>query len=89
MDKLALDHSKRMLHLGPDAGLELFDLVGHGAGFVFFVRRFAFAGAHGHVPGNVCVGIGSFFNALVTRITKRDALKWTPDLRQRFKLDTI
>jgi hypothetical protein len=25
--ELALDHAERMLHLGPDAGLQVFDLV--------------------------------------------------------------
>ena len=38
------------------------------------MQRFALAGAYSDVPGNVCVGIRSFFNALVIRIAKGDAI---------------
>lgn len=73
MAKLALDHSKWMLYLGPDASPELFSLVGQGAGFIFSVERFAFAWARGHMPCDIFCGVCTLLNALVTRIAKRDA----------------
>ena len=50
MPELALDDSERVLHLGPDAGLEVFKLIEHRAHRSGFVQRLAFARAHRHMP---------------------------------------
>ena len=47
MPELALDDPERVLHLGPDAGLELFELVEHGAYRAVLVQGFAIARDNG------------------------------------------
>ncbi len=60
-----------MLHLGPDAGLDLLHLVYQRInGVVLLVQRFALAWAHRHMPGDVLAGIGALVRALVARIPK-------------------
>ena len=64
-----------MLHLGPDAGLEFFQLVTQRvAGFVFvFVQRFALARHHGYLPIHIRVlllDLFALFNAPEARVGK-------------------
>ena len=85
--KLALDHPKRMLHLGTDAGLELLHLVDQRVnGVVFLVQRFALTRAHCHMPGEILADIGAFVCALVARITKGVCLL---AMQQAVALDNI
>ena len=66
--ELALDDPKRMLHLGPHAGFELFGLfLQHAPGRVLL--RATLTRAHGHMPIHVS-GFGSFAGALVAPISK-------------------
>ena len=48
--ELALNDPKRVFHLGPDAGLDVFKSVEHRAHWAVLVQRPAFAWAHGHMP---------------------------------------
>jgi hypothetical protein len=43
VSKLTLDHPKRVLHLGADARLELFQLIRQGVADQRFVQRLALA----------------------------------------------
>jgi hypothetical protein len=82
--ELALDNPKRMLHLGPHAGFELFGLfVQRAPGRVLL--RAALARAHRHMPIHAS-GVGSFAGALVARISK-DNLFFT--VQQRMPLGDI
>jgi hypothetical protein len=66
-----LDHPKRVLHLGPDAGLDLLHLVYQRVnGVVLFVQRSALAWAHRDVPGDVLLCIRALVYTLVACITK-------------------
>ena len=66
--ELALDNPKRMLHLGPHAGFELFGLfVQRAPGRVLL--RLTLPRAHGDMPIHAS-GVGSFAGALVARISK-------------------
>ena len=66
--ELALDDPKRMLHLGPHAGFELFGLFVQRAPGRVLVRA-ALTRAHRHMPIHAS-GVGSFASALVARISK-------------------
>jgi len=82
--ELALDDPKRMLHLGPHAGLELLGLfVQRAPGRVLL--RLTLIRAHGHMPTHPS-GVGSFAGALVARISK-DHLFFT--VQQRMPLRDI
>ena len=82
--ELTLDDPKRMLHLGPHAGFELFGLfVQRAPGRVLL--RAALTRAHGHMPIHSS-GVGSFAGALVARISK-DNLLFT--VQQRVPLRDI
>lgn len=82
--ELALDDPKRMLHLGPHAGFELFGLfVQRAPGRVLL--RLTLPRAHGHMPIHAS-GVGSFAGALVARIRK-DNLFFT--VQQRMALGDI
>ena len=82
--ELALDDPKRMLHLGPHAGLELLGLfVQRAPGRVLL--RLTLTRAHGHMPIHAG-GVGSFAGALVARIRK-DNLFFT--VQQRMPLRDI
>lgn len=74
MPKLALDDPKRMLHLGPDAVLEFFQLVTQSvAGFVF-VQRFALARHHDYLPIHSRVllfDLFALFNTPVIHLTPK------------------
>ena len=48
--ELALDHTERVFDLGPDAGLEAFELVGQTVDRVSLVQQLAHAWVHGDVP---------------------------------------
>ena len=50
--KLALDHPKRMLHLGTDTGFGFFNLVCQLIKRIALVQGPAFAWAHGNVAGH-------------------------------------
>jgi len=82
--ELALDNPKRMLHLGPHAGFELFGLfVQRAPGRVLL--RFTLTRAYGHMPIH-SGGVGPFAGALVARISK-DNLFFT--MQQRMPLGDI
>ena len=67
--ELALDHAKRVLDLGPDAGLALLDFVHERVdGTVCLVELFALARTHGHLPLHVRPGIRTLVGAPVSRI---------------------
>ena len=68
--ELALDHPKRVLHLGPNACLELFSFVQHGIGGLAFIQCFALAWPHPHVPLHFRLGVGSLVNTLMTGVRK-------------------
>ena len=71
--ELALDHTKRVLDLGPDARLELFDLVDeHIKRIVCLVELLALAQAHGHLPAHAGLGIGPLVGALIAGIGKHN-----------------
>ena len=50
--KLALDHPKRMFHLGANTGLELLGLVQQLPHLAGLLEGFALAWAHGHMPSH-------------------------------------
>lgn len=71
MPELALDHTKRVLDLGPDTGLEFFQLVTQGVAGLGFVQRFALARHHGNLPIHIWVlllDLFTIFNAPVARV---------------------
>jgi hypothetical protein len=67
--ELALDHPKRMPHLGPDAGLDLLQLLDQSVTAAAVVQRLALARSHRHVPVH-SRRLGPLHGALVTRIGK-------------------
>jgi transposase len=74
MPKLALEHPKRVFHLGADAGLGLFQLVDQLSQQGALVQRLALAMAHGHVPGGLDVpGFIAFVHTLIARVGKNIA----------------
>lgn len=54
----SLLRERRVLHLGADAGLQMFELVHDRAHRRAPVQGFAFAGAHGHMPIRINVRSG-------------------------------
>ena len=73
--KLPLDHAKRVLNLGADACLELFDLLNERIDRVArLVQLISLARTHGDVPAHTGVGVGTPVGALVPRIGKHDGL---------------
>jgi len=69
--KLTLDHPKRVLDIGSDAGVDLLHLVDQRvSGLVLSVQRFALVRAHSHMPGDILVGILALVSSLVARIIK-------------------
>ena len=67
--ELALDHTKRVLHLGSDARLHMLKLVHNRAHGRTFVQRFALARAHGHVPvGLDALRLFALGHTLVARV---------------------
>lgn len=50
VSELAFDHPERVLYLGTDAGLELFDLVRDRIQRIALIQCPAFSDAHGHMP---------------------------------------
>ena len=58
--ELALDHTERVFDLGPDAGLEAFELVGQTVDRVSLVQQLALAWVHGDVPAHA---MASYFAA--------------------------
>ena len=74
MPKQVLDHMKGMLHLRPDARLELLEPNLQPAQF-FCRQDLAHAALHRHQPfDGLALVLGTFLNALVTRITESGAL---------------
>jgi hypothetical protein len=55
--ELALDHAKRVLDLGPDAGLDALNLVGQAFDQLSFVQQLALAGTHRNVPAYAVLGV--------------------------------
>jgi len=82
--ELALDNPKRMLHLGPHAGLDLLGWFVQCAPGRTFLSA-ALSRTHGHVPVH-SGGLRSFAGALVARI-KKDNLFFT--MQQRMPLRDI
>lgn len=80
MPKLALDDPKRVLDLGADAGIDVFELVElelveHNSHGRCLVKSFAFARAQRHVPvGPDALCLFAFGHALVARIGEHIAL---------------
>jgi hypothetical protein len=69
MPELALDHPKRVLHLGSDDGLHVFQAIHQSAQRRCLIQRPALARAHGHVPvGLDALRLFSLAHALVARI---------------------
>ena len=69
VSELALDHPKRMLHLGANARLELFGLVQQFSHLTCVLEHFALTRAHGDMPGDVGVSALALFNTLVPGIS--------------------
>ena len=75
MPKLTLDHPKRMLHLGADAGLELFELIRQGVADPRFVQRLAIARHHRNVPVHnsvIVLNLLSLCNTPAARVGKHN-----------------
>lgn len=71
--ELALDDSKRVLHLSPHVGLHLLSFVQQVTPRRVLIQCPAFARAHGHMPVHAR-GLGSLGRTLVARIRKHDLL---------------
>ena len=71
--ELTLDHPKRMLDLGANAGFDVFQFVLEGVTGFGFVQRFALARRHGNLPvhlGVLVPNLLALFNAPVARVGK-------------------
>ena len=71
--ELALDHPERVLDLGANAGLDLFQFVLEGVTGFGFVQRFTLARQHGNLPahlGVLVLNLLALFNAPVARVSK-------------------
>lgn len=66
--KLALDHPKRMLHLGANTGLELLGLVQQFSHLAGLLEGFALAWAHGHMPSHGGISSLTLLNTLIPGI---------------------
>lgn len=74
MPERVLDHMEGMLHLRPGARLELLELILQPAQFICR-QALAHAALHRHQPFNgLALVLGTFLDALVTRITEYGAL---------------
>ena len=71
--KLALDDPKRVLHLGPYAGLDLLGLVQQAAPRRMLIQRSALAWTHGNVKVQAC-SFSPLAGSLVARTGKDDCL---------------
>lgn len=67
--ELALDDPKRVFYLGPDAGLEFFQLLDQAVAFTPGVQRLAFTRRHGHMPGGLMVSCLDFLALVHTPVT--------------------
>jgi len=83
--ELALGYPKRMLHLGPPAGFELFDLFMQRAPGRVLLRA-ALTSAHRHMPIHAS-GVGSLAGALVVARISKDQLLFP--VRQRMVLRDV
>ena len=75
MSKLALDHPKRVLDLGLDAGLELFKLLTQRVDWAALVHSLALARHHGNVPvhiGGLILNLVTLLHDPVARVCKYD-----------------
>ena len=73
MPELTLDHPKRMLHLGTDTGLDLFNPICQSVAGFGLVQRLALARHHGNFPVHASVfvlNLLALFNASVARVGK-------------------
>jgi hypothetical protein len=71
--ELTLDHPKRMLDLGANAGFDLFQFILEGVTGFGLVQRFALARRHGNLPvhlGVLVPNLLALFNAPVARVGK-------------------
>lgn len=67
--KLALEHSKRMLHLGTNASLQFLSLVDHFThGAPSSLECLALARSHGYMPSDVGVSAWALLNTLIPGI---------------------
>lgn len=57
-----------MLHLGPEAGRELVDLIDQGVDYVVLVQRWALAQVNGNVPAHAVLCIRLFGRNLVVGV---------------------
>lgn len=66
--ELAFDDAKRVLDLGPDAGLDLLQFIHELIDLAFGIELGALTRAHGDIPAHGLLGIRAFVRALVAGI---------------------
>ena len=69
--ELTLDHPKRMLHLGADAGLELFNSISQGVAGFGLVEHLPLARHHGDLPVQGVTGYALHSISLATTKKRR------------------